>query len=454
MLAVTPQGALPIVSSLTWSGFARYRWLAMGTAWLVCLLTWYYLLTDKDAYTASAVVEVAARQAVNGPAETPDEAPEPYLAALRELLVSEQLLADAVGFREPGTGSGIAFPPDEEVSRLREQLKVRSAADALTFEISFSHPDESESTLIMERLVTSLARRFRSDQELRDLDRQIDDQQRRLADADERLARFKAESAGLLPGEVSALLERLREERSALQSMQLAFANATGSAPEALTQPGSALHQAQVAPDPDAAGAPPPAPSDPREPFGSRWAGAGADELARMIEQTRATVQELEELASRAPAIQAEYARLTGEFAVAQTAYSDLLNRRDQARQLSIVAGVKIAGISVISAPRVRLKHSARQLTLMQGAGLLAGIVAGALLAIILSLWNPVVSTPESLRAATGLPVIGSLGETWLDDRRARRQSGTILYLVSGLVLVLAYIATILGRDELQNFLR
>ena len=89
----------------------------------------------------------------------------------------------------------------------------------------------------------------------------------------------------------------------------------------------------------------------------------------------------------------------------------------------------------------------------MQGAGLLAGMIAGAFLAVALSLWNPVVSTPEALRAATGLPVIGSLGETWLDDRRARRKAGTILYLVSGSALVLVYIATILGRDELQTFL-
>ena len=441
------------MSSLTWNGFARYRWLAMGAAWLVCLLTWYYLLVDKDKYTVAAVVEVVARQPARGPAESPGEASDPYLVALRELLGSERLLADAIGARDPGTGSGIALPPDEEVARLREHLKVRTEADARTFEISFSHPDESESVLVMERLVTSLARRFSSDQDLRDLDRQINDQQQRVAAADERLARFKSENAGLLPGEVSALLERLSEERSVLQSMRLALDDATGSAPPPLTEPGSRLRNAQEVPDPGAAGAPPPAPTDLRSPSASRWAGADAGELARMIAQREPIVQELEELAGRAPAIEAEYARLTGEFAVAQTAYSDLLNRRDQARQLGSVAGVEFAGISVISAPRVRLTHTTRQLILMQGAGLLAGMIAGAFLAVALSLWNPVVSTPEALRAATGLPVIGSLGETWLDDRRARRKAGTILYLVSGSALVLVYIATILGRDELQTFL-
>jgi hypothetical protein len=70
---------------------------------------------------------------------------------------------------------------------------------------------------------------------------------------------------------------------------------------------------------------------------------------------------------------------------------------------------------------------------------LLAAIAAGIGVALVMSQIRPTFLNQASLRAITGLPVLGAVSMNWTDLERAKRKRGLYAFGLSYLVLLSLY---------------
>ncbi len=59
----------------------------------------------------------------------------------------------------------------------------------------------------------------------------------------------------------------------------------------------------------------------------------------------------------------------------------------------------------------------------------------------------------DTLRAVTGLPVLGAVSATWLDRRLLRKRSEVLRVSVAGAALMVVFVAVVLARDVGSRFL-
>jgi hypothetical protein len=84
---------------------------------------------------------------------------------------------------------------------------------------------------------------------------------------------------------------------------------------------------------------------------------------------------------------------------------------------------------------------------------LVLGLGVGGAAAVVLSRMNPVFDSLTTLRDATGLPVLGAISATWLDQRAARRRAHALQVAWSGAALLVVFVAVVVARDVGSQFL-
>jgi hypothetical protein len=70
-----------------------------------------------------------------------------------------------------------------------------------------------------------------------------------------------------------------------------------------------------------------------------------------------------------------------------------------------------------------------------------------------LSKLNPVFDSLTKLRGVTGLPVLGAVSATWLDQRAARRRADVLQVALGGAALVVVFVVVVVARDVGSQFL-
>ncbi len=216
----------------------RKRWTAVATAWIVAAVVWMGVLVQPDRYEATARVFVDSRTALRPMLEgiAIQDDTESQLALVREAMLSRPQL-EAVAHATK-LDANVQTPADMEavVSSLQSQIEVTSElpADPTTrqgtrnavYTISYQHTNRDKSIEVVKTLLASLVEGTLqgnlagSSAAQSFLLNQISELEKRLQDAEQRLAEFKKRNIGLIPGEQGDYFTRLNLQMTGLQQAE------------------------------------------------------------------------------------------------------------------------------------------------------------------------------------------------------------------------------------------
>lgn len=274
----------------------RYRWWALGAAAAIAILGWLVVFALPDRYEASARVFVDTRTALkpvlqNLAVEQDVGAQLNYVR--QSLLAGPQLREIAV---QTGVLPGNLVDPVRQEKLLqafgsRVSLTVRSASGrdsdhdmaGSIYGITYTDSDRGRGIRVVDTLVRVLVertlggKREGSQSAQRFLEAQIGEYEKRLSDAEARLAAFKKRNIGLMPTEQGGYFAQLQGELDSVRKLEAQLSVASARRDELTRQlRGEAAVSASA-----------PAPV-----MGAAASAAGSDTLAR-IKETQARLDDL-----------------------------------------------------------------------------------------------------------------------------------------------------------------
>ncbi|MCW1381700.1 Wzz/FepE/Etk N-terminal domain-containing protein [Novosphingobium sp. KCTC 2891] len=457
-------------------GIWHRRWLALGIAWVVCLLGWLVVAMVPNSYESKARIfvqidDVLSDQIGIGGDRKRD------IERVRQTLTSSVNLEKVV--RATRLGDKVTSDKQMEgtVAGLGKTIKVVSQQDNL-FEISATSGSRGYSDVDNAKLAQDIVQKmidiFREENlaggrgEMTDtlafMDQQLQDRQKDLEAAEQKRQEFESKNAALMPGtggltgKIEGARAELRGVESDLLAAQSALAAINGQlsgTPPTLMIPGAAggargaLAQAQA--DLSAMRARGLTDSHPDvQAIKSQMAGlsrqaAGeggpvgtpnpayislqsikADRDASLIAlQSRkgSLQQEIAQLSAQQysePGVAAEASRINRDYDVLKEQYDKLLRDREQLRLRGQVESERNAvKFEVIDPPTTPRSPSAPDRPMLLALVLVAGLVAGCGTAFAVGQLRSSYSTTGQLERATGLPVIGSVSLTMTRGERS-----------------------------------
>ncbi|HSN70173.1 MAG TPA: XrtA system polysaccharide chain length determinant, partial [Steroidobacteraceae bacterium] len=219
-------------------GAWRFRWPAMIAAWALCLIGWITILLLPDVYEASARVYVDTRTKLNplleGIAPETDLASE--LARVRSALLGRPQLEQVARATDLDLRAETPEQRESMIEMLQEKIVIEHAAgprrgygpehgDGL-YSITYEDSDREMARLVVQTLLknfqdkTTIGTQEGSATAERFLNVQIRDLERRLIEAEARLAEFKRQNVGLIPGEGGGYFERLQEQLDQIAELE------------------------------------------------------------------------------------------------------------------------------------------------------------------------------------------------------------------------------------------
>jgi polysaccharide chain length determinant protein (PEP-CTERM system associated) len=210
-------------------GVWRFRWVVIAVAWGVCLIGWFAILFIPDKYQASARVFVDTQTTLSAATRdiTLETSVDSQIQRVRQALLGGPQLtrvAEEARLTEPAM---TAKERQDIVEQLREEIDISGGLTpqnpgAGVYEISYIHENRDTSLRVVDRLASSFmegtlgGKREGSEQAQKFLVEQIAEYEARLRQAEERLAAFKKEHVGLMPGSQGDYFTRLQKEMEEL----------------------------------------------------------------------------------------------------------------------------------------------------------------------------------------------------------------------------------------------
>ena len=469
----------------------RRRWLALSVAWAVAVIGWLFVITLPDRYEASARVFVDARTALRPVLKdiAIDEDYESQLALVREALLSRPQL-EAVA-RKTNLDKNISNTAqlDNLITGLQRQIHVNSIAAGTSgqanqghdtvYTIAYEHPNREKAVEVVRTLLSNFqegtlsGNRTGTTEAQRFLSTQITDLEKRLGQAEERLADFKKRNIGMIPGERGDYFTRLTQEMNGLQQaetnlavamsrrteLQKQLANArvylpgTGGAPG--TVAGSTPDVSQRRQDaeqkleelllryterhPEVIALQQTIQElkqrEAKEIAELQRGGAGSGALRSLsvnpvyqqiqsqlnqvqveiasvqgaAAQHRSEIANLRKYVDQAPEIEQEYARLNRDYGATKEQFEQLVARREQARVSDDAARTGIIRFETIEPPRADLEPTSPQRGPLFIVVLLAAVVAGVIASLLPYVLAPTFDTTSAVEKKLGVPVLGSV---------------------------------------------
>lgn len=459
-----------------WTVWHR-RWMAIATAWGVCLLGWLVIAMVPNAYESKARVYVDVEDVLSKQLGIAGDGKE-EITRVRQTLSSAKNLEKVITATRLGDGITERGALDAAIAELEKKVKVTSEQDNLfeiTAEIGRSDLSEAENAVLARDVVQKLLDILREEhvagnragiaQAITDLERQLDGRKRELEEAEQRRLTFEAEYPDLVGGSAS-LSSKVQQSRADLRAVdadlagaesalaaisgQLANTPRTITGGRDATGPRAALQQAQTqlaelrsrgltdnhpdvvsttkqvqilakqaaAAGEDAGGTPNPAWSSLMAIRTERQANVEALQARRAALQSDFAAL----MASQAsePAVAAEANRISRDYDVLRENYEKLLQDREALRTRGQVESkASQFRFDVIQDPTVPRKPAAPNRPLLLLGILIVGLGAGAATAWGLGQLKSSFATPQKLERAFDLPVIGSISLTISDAARA-----------------------------------
>ncbi|HEX9946417.1 MAG TPA: XrtA system polysaccharide chain length determinant [Allosphingosinicella sp.] len=465
----------------------RRRWLALAVAWSICVLGWLAIALIPNTYESKSRVFVQMQSILPNQVGITIQEREGDLNRVKQTLTSSENLAKVIRRTELNTLVASERDLAVQVGKLREAIKVTAQPDNM-FEISatakvsgFSNRQNAKlAAAVVQGLLDIFVEqnlagdRDEANQSLAFLDQQLKARESQLQEAEQRRVEFEQRYLGLLPGEGSiasrmaaarAELAGIEQQLMQAQSSLAAMRSQLGATPSSMPVIGGesgggargqlAALEAQLAqsaaqgwtdshPDvvrlrnqiarlrPLAAREPAGAGSMPNPSWVSLRAMVAEKEgqvsaAATRKAQLQADLGQLGTRQASEPGVAAEQERLNRDYDVLKKQYDKLLEDRDQVRLRTDVRSqtdaVKFKVIDPPSHPSVPLTpNRPLLLTLI----LFVGLAAGAGAAFVLGQIQTTFPTQTRLADATGLPVLGSIGEVFTEAKRSRHRQRLI----------------------------
>lgn len=209
-------------------GMWRFRWTALILAWVIAIAGWGFILSMPNRYDASARVYVntdsVLKPLLQGLAVPTDTLSQ--VGMMTQAMLSRPQL-EAVA-NETGLMAKARTPPEVEalIEQIRIRLSITKAPGVDIYIIAFQDPSPTMARDVVQALLTSFmqnsltADRSDSVQAQKFIESQISVYEKRLVAAEERLAAFKKDNVGLMPGEGGDYFERMQTAQAALSALQ------------------------------------------------------------------------------------------------------------------------------------------------------------------------------------------------------------------------------------------
>jgi polysaccharide chain length determinant protein (PEP-CTERM system associated) len=490
----------------------RFKWTAIVVAWLVALIGWAIVYTIPDVFEARARVFVdtstALRPLLQGLAI--DSAVQPQLDLVRQALLSRPHLEKVAAETDLMLRATTEAEREALIDRLQTEITFQRGNDNL-YTMTYRDTSREMSVEVVQRLLGSFIedvlgiKQEGQETAQRFLQERILDYERRLSEAEARLADFKKKNLGLVPGERGDYFSRLQNEEEALNEARSELAVAerrrdqlqrqlrgeteystSGSAPsapgadliaesesrlqelllrytdrhpevQALRATIAQLRERQAA---DLANL--------REGFvGSEVTSnpvyqeiqVALNEVEVEIAAIRGDVVEreqrifdLRQLLDTAPEVEAEFARLNRDYGVTRTQYESLLQRLETARLSEQADQTGVINFEIIDPPVASILPVAPDRPVLLTAVFVVALVAGCGTAFARHLNQPVFLNPRRLALQTGLQVLGVIGSAFPERRRAERKLGLLGIAAATAALAVVYLFGLLYLEPLTGF--
>jgi polysaccharide chain length determinant protein (PEP-CTERM system associated) len=477
----------------------KRRWVALAAAWALCLVGWLAIALIPNSYESQARVFVEMqsllpKQMGMNPAERQGD-----LMRVKQTLTATANLEKVVRNTDLNLLVGSERDLAAQVEKLRENIKVVAQQDNL-FEITatasvsgFSNAQNAKlARLVVQNLLDLFVEenlagdRDEASQSLSFLEEELRRREQELAQAEQRRVEFEQKFLGLLPGEGS-IGQRMSQTRSELADIeqQLMQAQASlaalrgqlngtpatlpGMGGSSVNGPASAqisILEAQLSqaaargwtdshPDviairaqidrlrpqasqerPGSGGMPNPSYVSLRSLVAEKEGQVQAASARKA--QLMADMSQLTSRQATEPGAAAEQARLNRDYDVLKRQYDSLLEDRERVRLHNDVNrktdAIKFRVIDPPSAPVVPVAPNRPLLLSLILLGALGGGIAAAFVRGQLQTTFP---TQNRLAEATGLPVLGAIGEVVTEEGKAQARQ-RLVWLGGGAGALLA----------------
>jgi polysaccharide chain length determinant protein (PEP-CTERM system associated) len=225
-------------------GAWRFRRHALAIAWGVCVIGWFVVLTIPETYQAAARVNVDTRTALRpllqGIAVETDV--EIQLNLLRQTLlgranleqVASQVGMDVTG-RTPAELDALLTDLSSRIQIALEPPTIRDPRIPNTlYRIAYTDDNRQDALKVVDVLLNSFvegtmgSERSGTASAQRFLREQLSDYDRRLGEAEQRLAEFKKKNVGLVPGDQGDYFSRMQAELREINRIEAALTVANG----------------------------------------------------------------------------------------------------------------------------------------------------------------------------------------------------------------------------------
>lgn len=206
----------------------RFRWYAVGCAWAVAIAGWIYALSQPDIYEARARVFVdtdsVLKPLLSGLAV--DTNVQNRVAMMSQVLMSRPNLEKVA--RE--TDLYLRAPTQEDFARLVDKLPTKITLQGggrdNAYTLRYSDTDPAMAQRIVQTLLDAFVedtlgvKRADTDTAQEFLTQQIHEYETRLREAEDRLAKFKKDNVGLLPGDTGDYYTRMQAAQVKLEDLR------------------------------------------------------------------------------------------------------------------------------------------------------------------------------------------------------------------------------------------
>lgn len=220
-------------------GAWRFRWWGLGTAWVVCLVGWLAVFTLPDVYQANARVYVDSRSILRpllqGLAINPDVAS--GLDLVRQVLLSrpqiERVARETdldLRAKTPEAKEALISDLQSRISIQAGDIRARTNQGEGLYIISFQDGDREKSLEVVQTMLNSFVENALGEKRTgqataqRFIDEQIADYERRLSEAEARVAEFKKKNVGMMPDSRGDYFNRMQQESIELDRVRTALA--------------------------------------------------------------------------------------------------------------------------------------------------------------------------------------------------------------------------------------
>jgi len=510
-------------------GVWRFRWTAMLVAWIVCLLGWLVVLVMPDTYSAWARVYVDTRtrlsQVTQGIGVASNIAAQ--AEGVREALLGGPQLQKVARLAIPGYATASSGQQAAIIEGLRTRLQVEATGGernqpADLYTITYADQDRQTAHRVVDQLLKLfLANAIGSSQEGSEqaqqfLTQQIAEYDKKLAAAESRLADFKRQYAGLVPGATGDYFTRLHgdtddldKDRSALTVAEqkrdelhrqlsseeplMGSSSGRGNGAAGGGDTSSAIRETQARLDdlllrftdkhPDVIAA-----RRTLEDLKKRQqteiaavrrgdqAAIAASGLAanpvyqgiklqlsradvevaaarRQVADREGKIAELRKMINTAPEVEAEFARLNRDYDVTRGQYQALVERLNRAKLSDKAEATGVVRFQVVDPPTGSDQPVSPDRIRLILVVLLGGLAAGVGVAYLMHQIRPVFASARQLAELTQLPVLGVVSMTWLERHQAQARHAVWVYSMAVAVLIGVAAVTLLTESAASHFL-